>query len=88
MSLFPVGKTMRANLFVYREIDDPWLQRMRRAPEETLNVTLPQARAASPASSAIDGDIKIRPADLSVSARVICSPASCWSATPSRPPAR
>ena len=24
---------MRANLFVYREIDDPWLQQMRRAPE-------------------------------------------------------
>jgi 2-polyprenyl-6-methoxyphenol hydroxylase-like FAD-dependent oxidoreductase len=67
ISLFPVGKTMRANLFVYREIDDPWLQRMRRAPEETLNASLPRLSRITGAFR-IDGDIKVRPADLSVSA--------------------
>jgi len=66
ISLFPVGKTMRANLFVYREIDDPWLQRMRRAPEATLNASLPRLRRIT-GEFKIDGDIKIRPADLYVS---------------------
>ena len=32
LTLFPVGNTMRANLFTYREMDDPWLRQMRRVP--------------------------------------------------------
>src|ERR1700709_706790 len=44
LTLFPVGNTMRANLFVYREMDDPWLRHMRRMPEETLNTSLPKLR--------------------------------------------
>ena len=36
ISLFPVGQVMRANLFVYRQIDDPWLQQMRRAAGRNL----------------------------------------------------
>ena len=66
ISLFPVGRTMRANLFVYRDIDDPWLQRMRRAPEETLNAALPRLKRLT-GEFRIEGDIKVRPADLSVS---------------------
>ena len=66
ISIFPVPNAMRANLFVYRAIDDPWLQRMRRAPEETLNATLPRLRRIT-GEFRIDGDIKIRPADLYVS---------------------
>ena len=31
ITLFPVGKRMRANLFAYREADDPWLRAMRSA---------------------------------------------------------
>lgn len=27
VTLFPVGNRVRANLFVYREVDDPWLRR-------------------------------------------------------------
>jgi 2-polyprenyl-6-methoxyphenol hydroxylase-like FAD-dependent oxidoreductase len=57
---------MRANLFVYRDVDDPWLQRMRRAPEETLNASLPRLNRITGAFR-IDGDIKVRPADLTVS---------------------
>src|SRR4051812_7273307 len=44
LTLFPVGSVMRANLFVYRDMDDPWLRQMRQAPEETLNASLPRLR--------------------------------------------
>ncbi len=36
ITLFPIGTTMRANLFVYRDMDDPWLRRMRTTPVEAL----------------------------------------------------
>jgi hypothetical protein len=29
ITFFPIGDAMRANLFVYREFDDPWLRQMR-----------------------------------------------------------
>jgi 2-polyprenyl-6-methoxyphenol hydroxylase-like FAD-dependent oxidoreductase len=66
LTLFPIGHTMRANLFVYRQIDDPWLQQMRRAPEATLNAALPRLRRLT-GEFEISGDIKVRPADLYVS---------------------
>jgi 2-polyprenyl-6-methoxyphenol hydroxylase-like FAD-dependent oxidoreductase len=66
LTLFPVGHTMRANLFVYREMDDPWLRHMRRAPEDILNASLPRLRKLT-GNFKITGDIKIRPADLYVS---------------------
>jgi 2-polyprenyl-6-methoxyphenol hydroxylase-like FAD-dependent oxidoreductase len=66
ISLFPIGKTMRANLFVYRDMDDPWLREMRRAPEKTLNASLPRLRRIT-GEFEIPGEIKIRPADLYVS---------------------
>ena len=66
LTLFPIGDTMRANLFVYRELDDPWLKDMRCAPEETLNASLPRL-ARITGEFKITGDIKIRPADLYVS---------------------
>jgi 2-polyprenyl-6-methoxyphenol hydroxylase-like FAD-dependent oxidoreductase len=65
ISLFPVGNAMRANLFVYRPIDDPWLQQFRRAPEATLNASLPRLRRIL-GDFRISPDIKIRPADLYV----------------------
>jgi len=66
LTLFPVGNTMRANLFAYREIDDPWLRQMRRTPEDTLNASLPRLRKLT-GNFKITGEIKIRPADLYVS---------------------
>ena len=36
ITLFPIGATMRANLCVYRDMDDPWLKQFRDAPRETL----------------------------------------------------
>jgi 2-polyprenyl-6-methoxyphenol hydroxylase-like FAD-dependent oxidoreductase len=65
VTLFPIGKRMRANLFSYRQMDDPWLAEMRRAPEATLNKSLPRLRRIV-GGFRISGDIKIRPADLYV----------------------
>jgi 2-polyprenyl-6-methoxyphenol hydroxylase-like FAD-dependent oxidoreductase len=67
LSLFPIGNRMRANLFVYRAIDDPWLRQMRHAPVETLHAALPRLRHLT-GDFDISGDIRIRPADLYVSA--------------------
>jgi 2-polyprenyl-6-methoxyphenol hydroxylase-like FAD-dependent oxidoreductase len=66
LTLFPIGNRMRANLFAYREIDDPWLQQMRRAPVQTLVTSLPRLRRIT-GEFEIAGDVRIRPADLYVS---------------------
>ena len=65
ISLFPVGLRMRANLFVYRSCDDPWLRELRRAPAETLNAALPRLKHITGAFD-IPGELKIRPVDLYV----------------------
>src|ERR1044072_1342149 len=41
ITLFPIGATMRANLCVYREMDDPWLREFRASPRETLMALMP-----------------------------------------------
>jgi 2-polyprenyl-6-methoxyphenol hydroxylase-like FAD-dependent oxidoreductase len=63
ISLFPIGERMRANLFVYRDFDDPWLREFRRAPVETLTSALPRLKHITGAF-AVSGDVKIRPVDL------------------------
>ncbi|WP_213772827.1 NAD(P)/FAD-dependent oxidoreductase [Bradyrhizobium sp. dw_78] len=63
LTLFPIGNRMRANLFSYRPIDDPWLQQIRNAPVDTLNAALPRLRRLT-GEFEVRGDIKIRPADL------------------------
>lgn len=65
ITLFPTGPRMRANLFVYRGFDDPWLRELRRAPAETLNAALPRLKRITGAFD-IAGEIKIRPVDLYV----------------------
>jgi 2-polyprenyl-6-methoxyphenol hydroxylase-like FAD-dependent oxidoreductase len=66
VTLFPIGNRMRANLFVYREVDDPWLREMRKNPVETMNAALPRLRRIT-GEYGVAGDVKIRPADLYVS---------------------
>ncbi len=44
ITLFPIGTRMRANLFVYRGFDDPWLRELRRAPAATLDAALPRLK--------------------------------------------
>jgi 2-polyprenyl-6-methoxyphenol hydroxylase-like FAD-dependent oxidoreductase len=63
ISLFPIGAAMRANLFVYRDFDDPWLRAFRRAPAETLTAALPRLKSIT-GPFAVSGDVRIRPVDL------------------------
>jgi 2-polyprenyl-6-methoxyphenol hydroxylase-like FAD-dependent oxidoreductase len=65
LSLFPIGGTTRANLFVYREMTDPWLSTMRDHPVETLLAALPGLQAFT-GDIAIPAPVRIRPADLYV----------------------
>jgi 2-polyprenyl-6-methoxyphenol hydroxylase-like FAD-dependent oxidoreductase len=65
LSLFPVGAAMRANLFVYRDLRDPWLQRMRAAPRETLLALLPNLQRLI-GDFSVTEPVAMRPADLYV----------------------
>jgi 2-polyprenyl-6-methoxyphenol hydroxylase-like FAD-dependent oxidoreductase len=65
LTLFPIGTKMRANLFVYRGADDPWLREFRLAPAKTLNAALPKLERITGAFT-VPGEIKIRPADLTI----------------------
>jgi 2-polyprenyl-6-methoxyphenol hydroxylase-like FAD-dependent oxidoreductase len=65
LTLFPVGATMRANLFGYRDLHDPWLKQLRDAPAETLNALWPGLRRIM-GDFAVSGFVKIRPVDLVV----------------------
>jgi 2-polyprenyl-6-methoxyphenol hydroxylase-like FAD-dependent oxidoreductase len=62
LTLFPIGAAMRANLFVYRDMDDPWLRELRRAPRDTLLACLPGLRRL--ADMEVTSALKIRPVDL------------------------
>jgi 2-polyprenyl-6-methoxyphenol hydroxylase-like FAD-dependent oxidoreductase len=65
ITLFPIGRAMRANLCVYRDMDDPWLRQFRAAPTETLRALMPNlSRLAG--EFAVSGFVKVRPADLYV----------------------
>jgi len=65
LTLFPIGAAMRANLFIYRDMDDPWLQEFRANPTKTLFALMRGLRALT-GSFEIDGRIRIRPIDLYV----------------------
>ena len=65
ITLFPIGHTMRANLFVYRTMDDPWLRDMRKSPQQTLHALMPGLRALM-GEFQVEGPVQIRPADLYV----------------------
>jgi 2-polyprenyl-6-methoxyphenol hydroxylase-like FAD-dependent oxidoreductase len=65
LTLFPVGPKMRANMMVYRPLDDPWLRRLRDAPEDTLREIMPGLDGMV-GDFKVAGPLKIRPADLYV----------------------
>jgi 2-polyprenyl-6-methoxyphenol hydroxylase-like FAD-dependent oxidoreductase len=65
ITLFPIGAAMRANLFVYRDMGDPWLRRFREAPQETLYAALPGLRKLMGEFEVTDR-VQIRPVDLYV----------------------
>ena len=63
LALFPIPQGMRANLFVYRDMNDPWLRQMRKSPEETLAAAMPRLREVT-GDFRVTGDVRIRPVDL------------------------
>lgn len=65
ITLFPVRDTMRANLCVYRDMDDPWLRAFREAPHEELMALMPGLAMITGAYDVL-GKVQIRPADLYV----------------------
>jgi 2-polyprenyl-6-methoxyphenol hydroxylase-like FAD-dependent oxidoreductase len=63
LALFPIGSAMRANFFIYRNLDDPWLQEFREAPASTLLRSLPGLRKLT-GDFEIADPVRIRPVDL------------------------
>jgi 2-polyprenyl-6-methoxyphenol hydroxylase-like FAD-dependent oxidoreductase len=66
LTLFPIRTSMRANLMVYRNMDDPLLQKIRHHPEQSLFELMPNLHRLT-GDIEVSGPVKIRPADLYVS---------------------
>ncbi|MES2999257.1 MAG: NAD(P)/FAD-dependent oxidoreductase [Pseudomonadota bacterium] len=65
ITLFPIGDAMRANLMVYRDMDDPWLRQMRQEPDVAMGAVMPGlGRLTGPTE--VVGPVRVRPADLYV----------------------
>jgi 2-polyprenyl-6-methoxyphenol hydroxylase-like FAD-dependent oxidoreductase len=67
LTLFPLdgpgGRIQRANLFVYRQLDDPWLRAVRERPLAVIQDALPGlAEVIGPC--AVTGPVHVRKADL------------------------
>jgi 2-polyprenyl-6-methoxyphenol hydroxylase-like FAD-dependent oxidoreductase len=65
LSIFPIGGKMRANIMVYRDMTDPWLQRFKQAPEATMLALMPGLQGMM-GEFKVNGPVKVRPADLCV----------------------
>ena len=70
LTLFPIGSSMRANLMVYRDMDDPWLPAFRKAPEAAMCELMPRLERLM-GKFRVGGLIRIRPADLSIHENVL-----------------
>lgn len=68
VAFFPIGSTRRANLFVYRDMDDPWLKQFRDTPKQCLLELMPSLHRLV-GQFDVEGLVKIRPIDLYVSER-------------------
>ena len=69
ITLFPIGAAMRANLFTYRQMQDPWLKALREKPEETLHALMPGLRKLI-GDFAVASEVQIRPVDLYATRRL------------------
>jgi 2-polyprenyl-6-methoxyphenol hydroxylase-like FAD-dependent oxidoreductase len=65
LTLFPIGSAMRANLMVYRDMDDPWLPAFRKTPEQAMCEIMPRLKHLL-GEFRVSGQVKVRPADLCV----------------------
>jgi 2-polyprenyl-6-methoxyphenol hydroxylase-like FAD-dependent oxidoreductase len=65
LSIFPIGNIMRANMMVYRSMDDIWFHEFRENPEATMRAMM-RGLDRMTGGFKVSGPIKIRPADLYV----------------------
>jgi hypothetical protein len=65
ITVFPIGSGMRANLFTYRDFNDPWLQEMRADPQQTLYALMPKLYPIL-GDFTVEGRVEVRPVDLYV----------------------
>jgi 2-polyprenyl-6-methoxyphenol hydroxylase-like FAD-dependent oxidoreductase len=63
LTLFPLPSGWRANLFVYRELNDPWLRRLRDDPAAVIAECMPNL-AQFTGTLRVKSAPKIRPVDL------------------------
>src|SRR5262245_19301980 len=63
LTLFPIGATMRGNLFGYRDFNDPWLRELRARPQDTIYALMPGLRKFM-GEFEVPDFVKIRPVDL------------------------
>ena len=66
LTLFPIRDAMRANLFVYREANDPWTRAFRQQPSERLDALMPGLDRIC-GGLGVSGRVQVRPIDLTVS---------------------
>lgn len=63
ITLFPLATGLRANIFTYHELDDPWVRRLRDNPTDAIAEALPHLERLA-GRLHVRGTIKIRPVDL------------------------
>lgn len=63
LTLFPIRETMRANLFVYREANDPWTRSVRQDPAQALATLMPGLNRICDGFG-FAGRVQVRPIDL------------------------
>lgn len=69
LTIFPIRQGTRANLFVYRDLDDPWLRKFRDDPVAGIAETMPRLNRLTGAFKVV-GPMKVRPTDLYVTENV------------------
>ncbi|MFO0722666.1 MAG: FAD-dependent monooxygenase [Myxococcota bacterium] len=63
ISLFPIGDRLRANLFVYRGLKDPWIRRLRDEPDAALMSLMPSLFDVCPRFT-VTSRVEMVPIDL------------------------
>lgn len=63
ITIFPIGTRRRVNLFVYRDLKDPWLRKLRDTPVDALSEVLPHLESVI-GTYRVSTPVKIRPIDL------------------------
>ncbi len=63
ITLFPLATGLRANIFSYHDLDDPWVKRLRINPMDAIAEALPRLERLA-GRLRVRGAIKIRPVDL------------------------